>query len=287
MPLRRHARTLSIVRLLHAIGPVKRRRRLPKQQQPDAIRREYYRALLPFIDAIRDALARTQGRLLHLLREERRAQGKMDASHNVDEALELVDRASKQALADMKVDELKAAAKKFASRTSAFQKEQLGRQVEAAMGVPLSSIEKPIVEKLEGFAALNVDLIKTTSSRYFDRVRQDVLEAFEKGARPEELADLWSDPEGPYGMMERDAMRIARDQIGKLNGQLNEERQTAMGVTGYTWRTMNDASVRDQHADREGKHFEWDDPPEDGHPGEPIQCRCYAEPDFGAILEDL
>jgi len=45
----------------------------------------------------------------------------------------------------------------------------------------------------------------------------------------------------------------------------------------YTWRTQGDGKVRGAHAERNGKVFSWDDPPEGGHPGEAPNCRCWAE----------
>lgn len=45
----------------------------------------------------------------------------------------------------------------------------------------------------------------------------------------------------------------------------------------YIWRTAGDSKVRSAHADRNGKTFSWDDPPEGGHPGEAPNCRCRAE----------
>lgn len=49
---------------------------------------------------------------------------------------------------------------------------------------------------------------------------------------------------------------------------------------------MLDERERAHHVDREGKQFDWDNPPDDGHPGEPILCRCYAEAVFPEF-EDL
>jgi len=46
----------------------------------------------------------------------------------------------------------------------------------------------------------------------------------------------------------------------------------------YIWRTMEDEKVRDSHAVREGKVYNWNLPPEGGHPGEDHNCRCWAEP---------
>ncbi len=35
--------------------------------------------------------------------------------------------------------------------------------------------------------------------------------------------------------------------------------------------------MRSEHAERDGKTFHWDDPPDGGHPGEAPGCRCWAE----------
>jgi len=44
----------------------------------------------------------------------------------------------------------------------------------------------------------------------------------------------------------------------------------------YIWRTRADSKVRSVHAERDGKVFDWDNPPEGGHPGEAPNCRCRA-----------
>lgn len=258
---------------------------MPRQQQPDAIRLAYYKAIVPYLQPMKRALERVQPELLRLLEEERRSQGKMDVDRGVA-AARLVQLASIRTANAFEPKELYAVAKQFGKRTNDFQREQLDRQVRAAMAVPLSVVESPITDKLEGFAALNVDLIKTISDRYFDRIRLDVLDAFESGMHPDELSEMFEDR---YDMSENDAMRIARDQIGKLNGELNQERQEAMGVSRFIWRTANDNRVRDEHAELEGEEFEWDNPPvvdgEEIIPGSAIQCRCYSEPVFSDLLE--
>lgn len=76
------------------------------------------------------------------------------------------------------------------------------------------------------------------------------------------------------------ARLIARDQIGKHNGLLNELRQKNVGVEQYEWSTAGDERVRATHKARDGKIFNWDDPPIDGHPGQSVQCRCTALPVF-------
>lgn len=267
--------------MLRALGPIKRRGRLPRQQQPDMIRLEYFKAIVELaVEPMRRAVEAELPQLLALL-PARADAGEDDKSRR---ARELIDRAAARAARAAEPRALRAVAEKFGRRTSDFQRAQLDRQVRAAIGVPLASVERPIVDKLEGFAAVNVDLIQNIPERYHDRLRQQVLAAVEKGTNVDAFTRQIA---REYDVAKSDARRIARDQVGKLMGQLNEERQKALGVTGYIWRTVNDERVRDEHSDREGQHFEWDDPPEDGHPGEPIQCRCSAEPDFSAILSGV
>ena len=78
------------------------------------------------------------------------------------------------------------------------------------------------------------------------------------------------------------ARRVARIEITRLNSQLNEYRQRQIGVKKYTWRTILDGRERPAHHVRNAKVFSWDKPPEGGHPGTEINCRCRAL----AILEN-
>jgi SPP1 gp7 family putative phage head morphogenesis protein len=280
------SRTVAIARLLHSIGGVRRRGgRMPRQRQPDAIRLEYFNALRPHVEAATSRIAaHIVPEILRLLADERRAQGRQDAGDRDARAKELIARAGKRAADALSPTALHAVAERFGRRTSEFQRGELDKQVRQAIGVPFASIEKPTRDLIPMFARSNVELIKTVPERYFDRMARDVRQAFESGMHPETLAQRFVELDD---IAENDARRIARDQIGKLNAQFNQERQESLGVTGYTWRGAQDSRERDEHVEREGDHFEWDDPPEDGHPGEPIQCRCFAEPDLSGILEEI
>lgn len=125
----------------------------------------------------------------------------------------------------------------------------------------------------------NVALIRTVPARNFQQIEQVVREAHRLGTRHEVLAKRLVE----RGLVaESRARLIARDQVEKLNGQLTERRQTGLGIGSYKWRTVGDDRVRDEHLAREGQTFTWDAPPSDGHPGEPINCRCWAEPQVDA-----
>jgi SPP1 gp7 family putative phage head morphogenesis protein len=76
------------------------------------------------------------------------------------------------------------------------------------------------------------------------------------------------------------AKLIAQDQTLKLHSKMSQERLKDIGVTKYIWRTVGDNRVRPHHRDRNGKTYSWNKPPSDGHPGQPVRCRCRAEPVF-------
>lgn len=89
------------------------------------------------------------------------------------------------------------------------------------------------------------------------------------------LIEEWSDDSARAAA----ALRITEDVLARrFAGRINAERQQALGVNQYVWRSRDDALVRDLHVDHDDKIFFWDEPPEGGHPGEAWNCRCFAEP---------
>lgn len=134
---------------------------------------------------------------------------------------------------------------------------------------------------LEQKAIENVSLIQSIPLKRLETIKTGMLNALNSGRRAEDVsAAIETILEKSGDAMESNADLIARDQLGKLTGQLNQFRQVENGVSRYVWSTSLDERVRPEHAEREGKIFSWDDPPEDGHPGEPINCRCVAIPVF-------
>jgi SPP1 gp7 family putative phage head morphogenesis protein len=144
--------------------------------------------------------------------------------------------------------------------------------------------EPHLQARAAAFTSENVALIKTVPQKFFGEIEARVAAGVRAGDR---ASDIAQDIQDRFGVAETNATRIANDQIGKFIGELNKVRQEGLGITHYTWRGVLDNRERADHEDREGERFAWDDAPEDGHPGEPINCRCFAEPDLDAILEDL
>lgn len=295
----RRASTLAKIRFLREVTPADVRRRggrMPRQQQPDAIRLAYHNALWSDVRPALEPLVRVGAPIVRMVADERaeedhaetvnRAvnQARGDASGRKTRAEQLAAKALERADDILDIPGVASSARTAAQRTNAFNREQFGGQVTQALGVPYIAVEKSTRELVPPFIVENVKLVKTLPERYHDRLLVLVNEAFETGMRPETLAGRIAELDD---FSESDTMRIARDQVGKINGQFNMVRQTDLGVERYVWRTMNDNRVRDEHVDREGESFSWGDPPEGGHPGEDIQCRCYAEPDFSDIVASL
>ena len=159
-------------------------------------------------------------------------------------------------------------------------KGQINKVFRSTVGVDVFKSEPWLQPQVENFIEQNVGLIKAVDEKYMGEIQEIVFRGARTGMSTKDIA---AEIRKRGKIADGRAEGIARDQIQKFNGQLAQLRQVDLGVRRYRWRTALDERVREEHSRREGKIFSWDDPPDDGHPGEPINCRCYAEP----VLEDL
>lgn len=142
---------------------------------------------------------------------------------------------------------------------------------------------------IAAFRKRNLSLIKRLEKQQVEELGDVLKEATAAGWT---IARLRSVVMRRFEVARSHADLIARDQVLKLNGELQQMRQTKAGITEYVWSTSNDERVRPEHADLDGKRFSWDDPPESGangeheHPGQGISCRCVAIPVVPWLEED-
>lgn len=262
------------------------RKRLPRQVPPTQVERRYTAHLLAY-RAITLGMVKTRvfGQLEGLLAEASRDRG--DASR-VDAAgsrgKDIVDgirRDMRVATSDARLTEI---AREASEATNRHQKVQLGRQVKAGLGVDVLMSDAAVRENLSTFVQQNVSLIKSIPEEMLNRVEGGLLTGIRQNWRADELAEHLRQQ---VDVSDAKARFIARDQISKLMGELNNIRQTQLGIREYTWRTMQDERVRANHRDKEGNRYAWDDAPADtGHPGEDFACRCYAEPALEALVAE-
>lgn len=157
----------------------------------------------------------------------------------------------------------------FASAINRFNSNQFHAVIRSAYAVDIFKQEPWLVNVLRNWESQNIALIKSVPAQSLDRLHGKIVQAVRTGQTQRDLVKI---VQSEYGVAKRRAELIANDQVGKLNGQLTQERQVGIGVKQYRWRGVLDSRERDSHIAREGLIFSWDKPPPDGNPGEPIRC---------------
>lgn len=200
-----------------------------------------------------------------------------------------------------------------AQGVNAFNQIQWRKQTKAMLGFDFdtSAAWWPLVQ--DQWAKRNYSLIKSLTDTYIGRVNDLTEQAVVSGTGYRDLMDQ-IDKMG-QGLSESRARLIARDQVGKLNGRVSQGRMADVGINDYVWMTAEDDRVRGDpnglYPDADPSHYamdgmvcSWDDAsiysdddgktwqdrrsnmPEGG-PGDDIQCRCTASPNWKPLLAQL
>ena len=110
-------------------------------------------------------------------------------------------------------------------------------------------------------------------------LRRDILAAQKAGTSSEVLAARWIRKGIPVlrGTLEGRMRVIAQHQMQTLHAEVQRTRAHAVGVTEFVWRALPPGpNRRETHQGFSGKSYTYDKPP-DGLPGQPINCKCWAE----------
>ncbi|WP_313377995.1 phage head morphogenesis protein [Achromobacter insolitus] len=266
--------------------PASRPRRTPRPPKqwryPLGEERDYLRALRTQAEA---AVLAVERHVLPALPSVLREDDLRNTPEGDDGWFESLRRAFMEALGAATVADGKAQslAAMVAQRVDKYNKEQFHRLLRRAYGVDVFKAEPGLAKILRPWEAENIGLIKSIPEQYLNTLHGRVVAAVRKGTS---LRDMTRQIRDSYDLPRNRAELIARDQIGKLNGDLSRYRQTNIGVEEYDWRGVMDEREREEHVAREGQRFRWDSPPPDGHPGQPIRCRCWGSPVLPA-LDDL
>lgn len=139
----------------------------------------------------------------------------------------------------------------------------------------------PPGQVMKSIVAEQVKYIKSLPLEAADRVydiQNRAIEAVVTGGRAEHFAKEIA-ASGDIAKSRADL--IARTELGRATGALDQARALSIGSNGYIWRTAEDGDVRHSHREMEGKFVEWGKPPTldgmTGHAGELPNCRCYKE----------
>ncbi|MDT8894193.1 minor capsid protein [Halomonas sp. I1] len=163
----------------------------------------------------------------------------------------------------------------FGERVSRFNLRQFVKLVRRVYGEPYSKAEPDLDKLMRAWELENLKLIRSIPERYVDDLQGVIIRAINEGQSATDLRDTIR---ATYDKPVNRAQLIANDQISKLNAQITKYRQQAIGIDEYYWRGVLDWRERAHHRRREREAFKWSKPPRDGHPGQPIHCRCWASP---------
>lgn len=277
------------------------RKKKPKRQRwPHAAEREYAKALLRLVDALRVPVRRS----LVKLKAADKSAGRTDADgtipeRNASEVTRSLGGIKAQFDTIVKRARVGLIAQGVEKRVNAFATKAVddvikplaggGGKARGVVTIPTSKITEGVDSK--GIVKENVELITSIATRLLPEVRKVIEEGWSKGRTVDEIS---RDVEARFGVSESRARLIARDQVGKINAKVTEARHKEIGIVEYEWSTSLDERVRGNpaglypkakpsHWAREGQRFRYDKPPKGGHPGEDFQCRCVASP----VIPDL
>lgn len=261
---------------------------MPRPVSPKPIERSYERELVDFLKAIEEQINKKLiSQLSRLAKkfESKRPDNIKNDSDPSDDILSIMDEIRLALERDYTDVEIRRMAEKQGLTVAQFNEKLMKNNYKRVLGFDIFLSQPYLKSELNMFSSLNSRLIVGMRDEILNRVEKNVMSGFSLGVRHEEIAkDLMAYIDPLKGTVRNRARLIARDQISKLNSQLNQLRQNELGVTRYIWRSALDEKVRDSHRANDGKTFSWDDPPsETGNPGDDIQCRCWAEP----VLSDL
>jgi SPP1 gp7 family putative phage head morphogenesis protein len=262
-------RATATVRLRDAKG-----KRLPVQAFPKAIEARYLAMLRRRVKEVNALVMAAVERTLRKVGPDIDERARADtAGADLRALLKVITQIERAVLADIPDAATLAAT---GESVAAFTARAVTSQIATVIGIDITARASTSLELVEAWAADNVNLITSIDSRFFDEIRETVTSTVLEGKSTKSLI---SSIEERYAVSKSRAELIARDQIGKLNGQVTAARQQALGIESFTWSTVGDERVRPAHEEIDGNVYTWaDGHPTEGFPGQPIQCRCTALP---------
>lgn len=246
---------------------------------PEQIENDYTSILLSRLSDLESLLEKEIGRVLDQI--ESSLELRADASKGED--IEKVSRSVKQTLVTWRdrSDDPRSDVDRVRDATADHNREELREQFRRVAAIDPVFRDEQLRERFEEFSRQNVELIKGLEGDTLEDVDQHVREAVREGKTADELAGIVEDR---MGVSKSRAKLIGRDQISKLNSDLNRVRQRTNNVERYEWISAGDARVREIHAFLHGRIRKWSNPHStEGHPGDAVGCRCVAR----GIVEDV
>ena len=244
-------------------------------QPPSSAQARYRRSLLAALQLAVQAFHKHVAPLVSSWPREDSAELRVDRGLTANAIRSAIRAAVQMVLSKLPGARAAAFAERIAKSTSSLHGQAILRQFAATLGVDILKAEPDLRPTVVAFTKENVALIRNLPLEYLGGVEEKLLEALQRGPRPETIAGWLQER---YLMARGWAETIAVVQLGKLYGKLTEVWHVAVGIRRYRWRTVGDGRVRPAHNALKGEVFSYSKPPSEGHPGQAVRCRCWPEP---------
>lgn len=177
-------------------------------------------------------------------------------------------------------------ASKFVQAVNLQNQQQFQNQYKS-FGINVYAGNQTVSDYLDATVKDNVRLIKSIPDQYLTQVESIVLGNMRAGMRPSAINKQLQDQ---FGVTERRARVISRDQVSKASNGLAKKRMESSGFVYFKWLDSSDQRVRSRHRAIANKVtmygkgiYKMDDLPLNGKGipifcGDDIQCRCVPIP---------
>lgn len=191
---------------------------------------------------------------------------------------------------------------KTADEAMDFEAKDFGEDLEKAIHVNVPTSAEWWDDMKASWIEDNYTLITSNAKNYISKINTLTEQAIVNGLSVSRLKDEIQ--KATFGLTESHCKLLARDQIGKLTGQITEAQMQEIGLDLYVWATSIDDRVRESHSAMEGLLCRWDDAnvcsydngktwverPSNAvrlHPGQDIQCRCSALSYYPELISEV
>lgn len=265
---------------------------------PHGIERKYYRQLQSFFKPLTDYVRNFVNENMEALLRGDSPEVHLDAIpgdtfrgmiYNLEDWLSVYMPDISELPADSNNNVILTALGKTADEAMEFGNKEFSRILDKGIHVNLPTSAPWWNDMKASWVEDNYTLITSNAKNYVSKINTLTEQAIVNGMSPGQLKkEILSATES---LSAKHCRLLARDQMGKLNGQITQAQMEEIGLDMYVWSTAFDDRVRDSHAVMEGILCRWDDASVcsyDGgktwvprpsnavqlHPGQDIQCRC-------------
>lgn len=255
---------------------------------PVSVEREYMRVTNAYMKLVKEVLEDELPKLKSIYKKERDEKVRVDSVEDLLSMVnEIFDRM--QAKVDKKCEAfgIRNKLENLAKLTRKLTVREWKKAIKSTLGIDIQEdyyLGEFYKEALEHWVDENVSLIKTIPEETLEKMKTIIQNGYKQG---KSTTKMIKQIQSAYSISKRHASLIARDQVAKLNSNIQQAQQQDAGISEYTWYTSGDTRVRESHKKLNGKKFKWSEPPvvdrKTGrrcHPGEDYQCRCIARPVF-------